>query len=290
MGNLVRALTRDGGISIFTVDSTNIISDMEKIHKTSATASAALGRTLTAACLMSCALKNKNDSLTLRIKGNGPIGSIIAVGDYLGNVKGTCDNCFADLPLNNITGKLDVAGVVGKEGIVTVIKDLGLKEPYIGQIEITSGEISEDITAYYAVSEQIPTACALGVLVNPDLTIKAAGGFILQLLPGVSEPEINIVEKNIAGIASVTSMLDQGLSAKEIAVGVMDGFELDILDEYDVEYRCGCSLERMTNVIMSLGRKEIEDMIDSGEETEIVCNFCNKKYVFSPEQLTQLLK
>ncbi|MEG1984158.1 MAG: Hsp33 family molecular chaperone HslO, partial [Oscillospiraceae bacterium] len=194
MSNMVRAISKNGGAIVCAVDSTNIVSKMESIHKTSATASAALGRLLTGAALIGSSLENKEDSVTLKLKGGGIIGTVTAICGFGGNVRGCCDCPQADLPLNPANSKLNVGALVGTGGCLTVIKDIGLNEPYIGQTPLVSGEVAEDITSYFAKSEQIPTACALGVLVNPDLTIKAAGGYMLQLLPGASEEEILLIE------------------------------------------------------------------------------------------------
>lgn len=289
MKNMLRAISRDGGVVVYAIDSTNIVAEMERLHKTSATVSAALGRSLTAASLMGSMLKNEGDSLTLRIKGDGPVGTILAVSDHLGNVRGICDNKQIDLPLNPVTGKLDVAGVVGRNGTVTVIRDLGLKEPYIGQIPILSGEIAEDITSYFATSEQTPTVCALGVLVNPDLTIKAAGGYILQMLPGATEDEIAMLESNIASMPPISKLIDDGYSIKDAVAQAMDGFEPEILDECEVAYLCRCSDARMRSVLIGLGKKELSEMAESGEEVEIVCSFCNEKYRYSPEQILRMM-
>ena len=215
MGKTVRMISDDGLLTVMATDSTDTVAKAENIHKTSAVVTAALGRLLTAASMMGSVLKGKDDSLTLRLNGGGPVGSVIAVSDSEGNVRGYVSEPVVEIPLNN-KGKLDVSGAVGKDGTLTVMKDLGLKEPYIGQINIVSGEIAEDITAYYAQSEQTPTVCALGVLVNPDLTVRAAGGFIIQLLPAAGEETIEKVERCLEGIDSVTNMLTSGLTPEGI--------------------------------------------------------------------------
>lgn len=289
MGNLVRALSHNGGVSICAIDSTEIVREMERIHHTSATASAALGRTLTAASLMGTGLKNRNDSLTLRINGGGSIGSIVAVSDYYGNVRGFCGNPIADLPINEANGKLNVGGIVGTDGTIAVIKDLGMKEPYVGQIPLVSGEIAKDVTSYFAISEQIPTVCALGVLVEKDLSVSAAGGFLIQLLPGALDEEIDLLEKNISNISSVTTMLKEGTDPKGMIERCLAGFEPDILDEYDVGYACQCSEERMFSAIASLGKDDIVDLTRDGEPIEIVCDFCRKKYTFTSEKIKSII-
>ena len=208
MGNMIRGISENGGVIFCGVDSTNLVRTMEQIHKTSAVTSAALGRLLTAASIMGIMLKNSKDSITLRVNGGGPAGTVLAVADGMGCVKGYVENPVVEIPLRP-DGKLNVGGAVGRDGTLSIVRDLGLKEPYVGQIPLVSGEIAEDITSYYATSEQIPTVCALGVLVDPDLTISCAGGYLLQLLPGATEEEITMLEKNIANVPSVTTLLQQ---------------------------------------------------------------------------------
>lgn len=288
MGKIVRCITVDGSVACMATDSTDIVSEMERIHKTSAVNTAALGRLLTGASLMGDMLKNKDDSLTLRINGSGPAGQLVAVSDSSGNVRGYIENPVVELPLNS-KGKLDVAGTVGRDGYLTVIKDMGMKEPYVGQVPIVSGEIAEDITSYYAVSEQIPTVCALGVLVNPDLTVKAAGGFLINVLPFAEDSVLDKLEKAIEGLEPVTQMLTDGLTPEEICRHVMKGFELDILDESDASYKCTCSRERMERALISLGKKELEELSED-PETEISCDFCKNSYKFTSSQIKDLAK
>ncbi|MBO5858986.1 MAG: Hsp33 family molecular chaperone HslO [Clostridia bacterium] len=286
MSELVRMISVDGTLTIMAVDSTDMINRMEQIHQTSAVTSAALGRLLTAASMMGAVLKGKDNSITLRINGDGPAGSVIAVSDYYGNVRGYVANPVVEIPLN-IKGKLDVAGAVGTNGTLTVMKDLGMKEPYIGQIPIVSGEIAEDITSYYATSEQTPTVCALGVLVNPDLSIKAAGGFIIQLLPTAMDDTIDLVEECINGIPSVTQMLTDGLTPEEICRKVLRLFELDMLDSSSPEYKCNCSKERVAKALLTLSKDDLKEM--AGDPvTEISCHFCDKKYRFTPSEILKL--
>lgn len=287
MGRLIRAISQDGGIMMCAVDSTDIVGKMEQIHKTSAVVSAALGRLLSAASMMGSMLKGAQDSVTLRLAGNGPTGSVIAVSDSRGNVRGYVANPVVELPLNQY-GKLDVGGAVGKEGSLYVIKDLGLKEPYIGQTPIVSGEVAEDITSYFAASEQIPTVCGLGVLVNPDLTIRSAGGYLIQLLPGVEDEAIDRLEANVNALDPVSKMLDDGLTPEQICYRALDGFQPQILDTFPVEYRCNCTRGRVEKMLISLGDKELADMAQSGETTEICCHFCDKKYHFTPEEIEVL--
>lgn len=289
MGKIVRYMSNDGALVVTAVDTTDIVSRAEEIHKTSAVTSAALGRLLTGASMMGNMLKSEDQTLTLRLNGGGPSGNVVAVSDYCGNVRGYVQNPVVELPLNG-KGKLDVAGAVGTDGSLTVLKDLGMKEPYVGQTPIVSGEIAEDITQYYAVSEQTPTVCALGVLVNPDLTIKAAGGFMIQLLPFASEEVISAVERCVQGITrSVTEMMTDGLTPEDICHAVLPEFTLELLDESKVAYKCNCSEERVTRALISLGKDELEELAED-EETEICCQFCDKKYRLSSEDIKNLIK
>ena len=286
MSELVRMISVDGTLTVMAVDSTDIVKRMEKIDVTSAVTSAALGRLLTAASMMGAVLKGQDNSITLRLNGNGPSGSLIAVSDYNGNVKGYVANPVVEIPLND-KGKLDVAGAVGTDGTLTVMKDLGMKEPYIGQVPIISGEIAEDITNYFATSEQTPTVCALGVLVNPDLTIQAAGGFIIQLLPTAMDDTIDKVEECIKGIEPVTEMITKGMTPEEICRHVLEGFELDLLDSSSPEYKCDCSKERFAKGLLTLGKEELLE-IANDKFTEVNCHFCEKKYRFTPAEIRKL--
>lgn len=288
MSELVRMISTDGTLTVIAVDSTDMINRMEQIHQTSAVTSAALGRLLTAASMMGAVLKGKDNSITLRLNGNGPAGSVIAVSDSEGNVRGYVANPVVEIPLND-KGKLDVAGAVGKDGTLTVMKELGMKEPYIGQIPIISGEIAEDITNYFATSEQLPSVCALGVLVNPDLSIKAAGGFIIQLLPTALDDTIDQVEECIKGIEPVTQMLTNGMTPEDICRHVLKTFDLEILDTSNPEYRCNCSKERVTKALLTLGKDELNEMAND-PKTEVSCHFCDKKYVFTPAEIKNLAK
>jgi molecular chaperone Hsp33 len=286
MDNLFRYITHDGSAVLNVLDSTDMIREMERRHHPSATASAALGRVLTAASMMGYGLKGPDDSITLMIRGNGPVGSITAVSDGLGNVRGYCDNPFADVP-EKAPGKLDVGSLVG-EGTLYVVQDMGLETPYVGQIELQSGEIAEDITAYFAYSEQLPTVCSLGVLVDKDLTIINAGGFLLHLLPGAEEQVIDAVEENIKDLPPVTEMLASGMTPDDMAKRILRGLEPDFMDSSEVAYKCNCSRERMEKVLISLGREELERLAEEQEETEIVCHFCNTAYRFSREEMRTL--
>ena len=259
MSKIIRAISENGGVVVTAINSTDIVNAMEKYHQTSAVVSAALGRTLTAAVLMGANLKSTEDVLTIKFSGNGPIGRVVAVVNGKGEVKGYVDNAQVELPLRN-DGKLDVGTAVGKEGILFVIKDLGLKEPYIGQVPIVSGEIAEDITSYYAISEQMANVTSLGVLVNPDLTISAAGGYLLHLLPGATEEEITLIEHNLSKMESVTSLLEKGKLPLEIAYMLLDGFNPNLLDEQEMVYKCNCSMDSMEKAIISLGEKELQNL------------------------------
>jgi len=288
MGELVRTISENGGIIALAIDSTDIVSRMENIHKTSAVVTAGLGRLLTAASLMGSMLKAKDDSITLRINGKGPAGSMIAVTDYMGNVRGYVANPVVEIPLNQY-GKLDVSGAVGKDGYLSVVKDIGLKDPYIGQIPIVSGEIAEDITAYYATSEQIPTACGLGVLVGEDLSVISAGGYIIQLLPGVTDDEITQIENNIKAMPPVSSMLRDKMTPEDICMKALDGFAPQVLDRMHCCYRCNCSRERVEKALVSLGAQELSEMMNENKTQSVNCHFCNKSYDFEPQQLSELL-
>lgn len=289
MGRILRAISADGSVMMCIADSSDVIAKAEQIHKTSAVVTAALGRLLTASSLMGNMLKGKDDSLTLRLSGDGLCGSLIAVSDYHGNPRGYVQNPIVELPLNSY-GKLDVSGAVGKNGHLYVIRDLGFGEPYVGQAPIVSGEIAEDITSYFAISEQIPTVCALGVLVNPDLSVNCAGGYLVQLLPGAGEDTITRLENNLNGLESMTQMLSQGMSIEEICNLVLSGFEPEFLDEFQIEYCCNCDKNRVEKALISIGKEELEKIYNEDEKTEICCHFCNKKYIFSKQDILKLLK
>lgn len=289
MGILKRAISADASAVAMAIDTTDVVSQIEQIHKTSAVTTAALGRLTTATSMIGYSLKNKDDSVTVRLDGHGPSGVLIAVSDYMGNVKSYISNPVVELPLNKF-GKLDVAGAVGTDGTLSVIKDLGLKEPYSGTIPLVSGEIAEDIASYFATSEQIPTVCGLGVLVNPDLSVNCAGGYIVQLLPFASESVIEQIEKNIKNIPSVTKMMSNGITMEELALKLLDGLDPNILDESNVEYKCDCSRERVSKALISLGANELESMALEQNETKVECHFCNKKYTFSSSELRDLIK
>lgn len=283
MSRIVRTISADASVVCSAVDGTDIVAEIERIHETSAVVTAALGRLALGCSLIGFGLKDKDDSVSIKINGGGPIGSMVAVSDSFGNVKAYCDNSVVELQLKQ-NGKLDVGSAVGRNGTVTVIKDLGLKEPYVGQTELISGEIAEDITNYFAVSEQTPTVCALGVLVNPDLTVRRAGGFLLHLLPFAPDECIDIIEKNIAGMPSVTSMMEAGLTAEEIAMKALEGLEPNILDNFEVSYKCDCSRERTERILYSLPEKDINSLAED-DVTEVICHFCGKAYRFTRDEI-----
>jgi len=277
-------MAKSGDVICYVVDSTDIAARAERIHRTSAGVTAALGRLLTAASLMGARLKGETDSLTIQLKGNGPAGSFLAVGEPSGNVRGYVQNPVVELPLNQ-HGKLDVAGIVGKEGYLHIVRDFGFGEPYIGNTPIISGEIAEDITHYYATSEQIPTVCALGVLVNTDLTVLKAGGFLVQLLPGAGEDVIERLESNVNAMPSITQILSDGKSPDDVAEMLLAGFGCDILERRTVGYRCDCSRERVERALITLGADDLEEMAREQPVTEVRCHFCPKVYRFNPGEI-----
>lgn len=289
MAKIVRTISKDASVVASAIDALDIVSEIERIHRTSAVVTAALGRLSIAASLIGNGLKGENDSVTIRMNGGGATGILIAVSDSRGNVKSYVGNPIVELPLNRY-GKLDVSGAVGNDGTLSVVKDLGLKEPYVGQVPIVSGEIAEDIANYFAVSEQIPTVCGLGVLVNPDLTVKAAGGYLIQLLPFADESCIDILEANVNKLPPVTSMLDSGMSAEDIAKSVLDELEPEVMDSFEVNYKCDCSKERVERALVSLGREELVKMAEEQDSAEVCCHFCDKKYIFSKDEIIDLSK
>lgn len=289
MGRLMRAITTDGAVLATVLNSTDMCARAEQVHESSAVVTAVMGRLMTAASMMGAALKGDDDTITLRINGGGPAGTVIAVSDAYGNAKVSVTNPIVELPLNS-KGKLDVGGAVGRDGYLSVIRDHGDGEPQTGYSEIVSGEIGEDLTYFFANSEQIPTVCSLGVLVAPDLSVAAAGGYLLQLLPGADDETIEKLEAAMPKVPAVSSMVNDGLSGREILDKALDGFEYEVIEERDVEYRCDCSRERVEKVLISLGAEELEKLAAEQEKTTVECHFCEKKYDFSSEQVRKLLK
>ena len=285
---LIRAIDKTGNIRIFVATTTNLVEKARITHDTSPTATAALGRALTAATMMGVMMKNEKDRLTLKISGDGPLGTIMIVANNRGVVKGYVDHPYVDVP-SRVDGKLDVGRVVGTNGTITTIIDLGLKDPYVGQANLVSGEIAEDLAAYYAISEQQPSAIGLGVLVDTDISVKAAGGYIIQLLPDVSDEDITKIEEAISKTPSVSYLIDKGLSPENIMDELLGEFEMEVLDRVDINYQCDCSRERIEEVLLSIGKKEINAMIEEDGEGEVVCHFCNTKYHFSKEELGKLI-
>ena len=288
MGRIVRVISEDGSVVCSAIDGTDIANTIERIHQPSAVVTAALGRLAMGASLIGYGLKSEDDSLTVRIDGGGPAGRLVAVSDSRGNVKCCADEYIIELALKS-NGKLDVGSAVGSSGTITVIKDLGLKEPYIGQTGLISGEIAEDITGYFAQSEQIPTVCALGVLVNPDLSVKRAGGYLIQLLPFAPESAIDCLERSIATLPSVTTMLDMGMSPKDIAERAMEGLSPQPLDGCEVSYLCDCSRERTLKILASLSPDDLREL-SRDKSTEVVCHFCKTASSFSREEIISLLE
>ena len=288
MDNFCKVLTKDGMVRALALDATEIVEQARRIHETTPVMTAALGRTLAAASMLGSLLKSPKDTLTLQIKGDGPAGGIMTVSDAEGNVRGYPGNPDVDLPLNE-KGKLDVAGAIGREGTLTVIKDLNLKEPYIGRTPINRYTYREDVTHYLMVSEQTPSAVALGVLVDRDWSVKKAGGFLIQLMPGADELTITKLEWAIAHTAPVTELLEQGLSPEDILRRLLEEFEVEVLERGEKCYRCDCSRERVERVLISMGAKELETLAREQEVTEVGCQFCTQKYRFTSEELLNLV-
>ena len=283
MDEIIRAIAAEGMIRMTAVDSRDMVERMRQIHGMSRVITAAAGRTLTATSIIGSALKGEDDSVTVRINGGGPAGTILCVADSGGNARGYAANCHVELPLK-ANGKLDVAGAVGTQGMLTVIKDLNLKEPYVGSVELVSGEIAEDFTSYFASSEQTPSACALGVLIGADDTVRAAGGYLVQLLPGADDELAASLEQSILQLGAVTSVLDGG-SAEDLMRMVLVGFDPVLLDRRPVSYRCYCSREKVLTALAGIDRNELEDMRRENRPIEVTCQFCDRVYTFSPDEL-----
>ena len=288
MAEILRGMTKDGSAQILVINSKDIVNEAIRIHRTAPTATAALGRVLTATSLMGTTLKNKGNSLSVNFRGDGPSGHILAVSDYYGNVRGYIQNPKTDLPLNKV-GKLDVGGAVGK-GALHVIKDVGEKDPYIGITNITTGEIAEDITAYYAESEQIPSLVALGVLVGTDGKCQAAGGVMIQLLPFAEESTISLIERNAAALANISRLFDEGKSNLEIAEIALKDIEFDLFDTIEVGYKCTCSRKRVGRALLTLSPYELYNMLVQDKKIEVNCQFCDRVYTFVGEDIEKLRK
>ena len=285
---IIRVLAKNAPVKASVITARDMVERARQIHRTLPVATAALGRTLMAASMMGNQLKEDNGSVTLRIKGDGPLGGITAVADSAGNARGYVVNPAVDLPLKG-PAKLDVGSAVGRDGSLTVIKDLNLKEPYVGTVPLVSGEIAEDITSYFAESEQIPTACALGVLVDVDQSVLCAGGYLIQLLPGADDAAISAIDRGIAGGGRVPAPVRGGLEARGLVEQVLSEFELEELSAEPVEYRCYCSRDRVTRALISMGREELEAQISEQGRAELTCQFCDKVYHYTKEELEGLL-
>ena len=285
---LVRAMSKDGFVKATAVSTRALTERARNIHHTTPVATAALGRALAGVSMMGNALKGQGESVTLQIKGGGPLGTVLAVSDAEGNVRGYVGDASVDLPLRS-DGKLDVGGAVGHGGTLTVIKDLGLKEPYVGTVDLLGGEIAEDIAAYFAESEQIPSACGLGVLVDRDRSVLASGGYLIQLLPGALEDTIAKVEGGICAAPSVTNILKDDPDPAHLLQTVLSDFDLEILETAPIEYRCYCSRERTERALLSLGSAELEDMLREQGGAELTCQFCDKAHVFTGDELRKMI-
>lgn len=286
MDRMIRAITADAAIQIAAVQTTEMVEQARNIHKTLPLATAALGRTLTITSMMGNQLKVEDGSITVQVRGDGPLGTIVCVADSEGYARGYLQNPALDLPLRP-DGKLNVGAGVGY-GHLMVIKDIGLKDPVTGTVELVNGEIAEDITRYFVESEQIPSACALGVLVNTDQSVRQAGGYLVQLMPGAKDADIDRLEQNISKAGAMTTMLDKGMSLEDVVRAVLDGFEVQFLEESPVGYRCNCNESKVTRALISLGVQELNDMADEGKPTEITCQFCDHVYMFTPDELRSL--
>ena len=285
---IVRATAANNQIRAFAATTKETVEAARQAHNTSPVATAALGRLLTGGAMMGSMMKNDSDMLTIQIKGDGPIGGLTVTADSKGNVKGYVEHPEVMLP-PNAQGKLDVAGALGI-GLISVIKDMGLKEPYVGQTILQTSEIAEDLTYYFATSEQVPSSVGLGVLMEHDNTVKQAGGFIVQLMPFVDDDVVDRLEANIKKISSVTSMVDKGMTPEEILEEVLDGFEVEVKDTMPAQFYCNCTKERVEKAIISIGKKDIQEMIEDGKPIEVNCHFCGKSYEFSVEELKTLIK
>ena len=284
---IVRATAGNAQIRAFAAVTTNLVEEAREHHGTSPVATAALGRLLTGGVMMGSMMKNDTDMLTIQIQCSGQIEGLTVTADSKGNVKGYAFNPDVMLPAKN--GKLDVGGALG-QGVMTIIKDMGLKEPYSGQTILQTGEIAEDLTYYFAASEQVPSAVGLGVLMNKDNTVRQAGGFIVQVMPFAEEETIAKLEENVQKIQSVTTLLEQGHTPESLLEQVLDGFDIEINDTIPTEFYCNCSKSRVERALISIGRKELNDMIQEGKEVELNCHFCNKNYIFSVEELKEILR
>lgn len=290
MDKIIRCITSDGSVMASAINASDIVFTAKKLHNLSRCGTAALGRLLCAASIMGAMLKQKDAFVNLTVKGGGELGAVVAVADSKGNVRGYVDNSECPTEYYN-NGKINVAKAVGTDGMLTVMRDYGSGEPYVGQVELVSGEIAEDVTNYYATSEQIPSACALGVLINKeDGEVMLAGGLLIQLLPGADDAVIDKIEKNVAKLEPVTTMLAKGMSILDICKTALEGFKVEVLDEFPVNYVCTCSKEKLERYFCTLADDEIRSLEDENDEVEAVCHFCNKKYVFTSDDIEKLIE
>ncbi len=289
MDRSIRMIDKTGHVKAIAVTAKELVEEARTIHKTTPLATAALGRALMAASMMGSQLKEEQGAVTLTIKGGGPLGTVMAVSDCNGWVRGYVGDPTVELALK-APGKLNVGAGVGKDGTLTLIKDIGLKEPYVGTVPLVSGEIAEDVTSYFAVSEQIPTACALGVLVDTDCSVRKAGGYLIQLLPGATEADIDCIEAGIAALGPITAALDAGLSEEEVLRQALSGFELEVLERGEIKYHCYCSRHRMERALVSMGAKDLRELIKDQGEAELTCQFCDKAYRFTRSELEAILR
>ena len=288
MDQIIRIIAKDAPVKASAISARDLVERARNIHTLLPVATAALGRTLMGASMIGDAMKEENAALTLQIKGGGPLGTVLAVSDSQGNVRGYVQNPHVDL-MEKEPGKLDVGAAVGTDGTLTVVKDLGLKEPYVGSIGLFSGEIADDIAMYFVESEQIPTACALGVLVGVDQSVTSAGGYLIQLLPGADDSVIDKIEAGVRRVGSVSRALESGMDAEGLLRAVLSDFDLEILETHPVEYRCTCSRDRVSRALISMGREELRAMIDEQGSAELTCQFCDAVYKFTKEDLEDLL-
>jgi len=286
---ILRAIDKEGTMRVFVASTSNIVEEARKIHNTTPTATAALGRTLTATSIMGIMMKGEKDTISVQFRGDGPIGTVLAVSNSRGEVKGYVGDPSVDLPLKD-DGKLDVGGAVGKHGRLIVVKDLGLKEPYVGQSNLITGEIGEDLARYFAYSDQQPSAVALGVLVDRDMSVRAAGGYIVQVMPNISNEALEKLESRITSAEPISMLIDRGDTPEDILDYLFGDFEMEIKDKIEIQLKCDCSEDRIEKALISIGEKELKEIIEEEGKAELVCHFCNSKYHYDKEGLERLLK